>query len=105
MVAPLGPYVDFSGTCERAIGPSWDNLCPKVAAWHIIWTDDAENSMACEEHAMESVMLFGAIQMHDRTLDCGMPGCLWVRDEHRCIREEVPTLEAQLTYATDSTAR
>lgn len=103
MNLPLGPRVDFDGTCQRAIGPTWQDLCPKVGCWHIIWDRATENSMACEQHAMEATIQLGAVQMHERTLDCGMPGAFWVEAERRCIRDGQPVLiiTEEVQFAND----
>lgn len=61
--------------------------CAKPATWHIIWTVDAENGAACEQHYQDARARWAFVCAHPRGPDCMMPGSLMLWDENRCIVE------------------
>jgi hypothetical protein len=62
-------------------------LCGEPATWHVIWTDDGENSLVCPGHLDDS-KTFGPVQIHTTANGaCSMPGSIWLRYEERCVME------------------
>lgn len=74
--------------------------CGKPGTWHIIWTLDAENGVACGEHYEYVKRNFAFVCAHSRGPDCMMPGSFVKWDENRCVVEgdpiDGPTLAAAL---------
>lgn len=64
--------------------------CGKPGTWHIIWTLDAENGAACDEHYENARAQFAFVCAHRRGSDCMMPGSIVLFDENRCIVEGDP---------------
>jgi hypothetical protein len=82
---PLGPEQGWDArTCQRELG---SRLCGRPAAWHVIWDEAPENSVACDGHATEALDPWHALQVHPLRADCTMPGSVWVAAERRCVFE------------------
>ena len=75
---PLGPFSD-THVCGYGIDP----ICGAVATWHIIWTPDTENGMACDRH-MPAVRGFAYYAVHPHGPACGRPGSRYFHDENVC---------------------
>jgi hypothetical protein len=96
---PLGDQQGWDArTCQRELGA---HLCGRHAAWHVIWDQTTENSVACDTHATEAMHPWHAEQVHQLTADCTMPGSVWLPEERRCVfpADGVPTLAAELSLA------
>lgn len=84
---PLGDeQPDGGGSCTFGADP---NLCGKPATWHIIWTPDGENGLACDEHAEYARAHFVNYDRHLFGGVCCMPGSFvvwsWDRPPGLCI--------------------
>lgn len=79
--------------CSRRIGtgPTPDEppvYCGKPATWHIIWTLEGDNSIACDEHADSARANWVFAGMHPYSEVCSMPGSRWVPELDRCVVDE-----------------
>lgn len=106
-IPPLGSeQPDGISTCS--CGPD-DDLCGKPATWHLIWTPDGENGLACDEHAAWANANFTEYDRHPFGGVCCMPGsfvvwsweqppglCKWAIDDLDLVaaaNAEAPQLE------------
>jgi len=48
-------------------------LCGRPATWHIIWTPDTDNGMACDEHAAHAAARWAWYDRHPMTETCSAP--------------------------------
>jgi hypothetical protein len=76
--------------CNRLTGGTFDqpDYCGRPGTWHIIWTADAENGIACDEHADEARRLWVYFGLHAYDPVCSMPGATYLPDEDRCVIDE-----------------
>lgn len=65
-----------------------DRNCGKPGTWHIMWTEDLENGIACDEHFAEVRERWCYYAIHEYRPDCSMPGALYHRDENICVVDE-----------------
>lgn len=54
-----------------------------------MWDPDGENSLACDEHAVEARTLWGIHAEHPVGAVCSMPGATWDHDKRRCLIEGI----------------
>lgn len=88
--APLPPLGDEQPagllTCCYGTDP---DLCGAPATWHIFWTLDGENGLACERHADEADQRWTRYDRHPVCGTCNLPGSevRWSWDEPpgRCV--------------------
>lgn len=77
--------------CNRALEGPLDNptrYCGKPGTWHIIWTADCENGIACDEHYAEAKSRWVFYAAHPYEPVCSMPGAVFLVDENRCVVDE-----------------
>ena len=79
--------------------------CGKPATWHIIWTLDAENGAACDEHFEDARATWVYVCAHRRGPDCMMPNSIVVWDENRCVVEGDPNGDPVLEAAESLSTR
>lgn len=61
--------------------------CGREATWHIMWTADMENGLACDEHAQEARELWVFYAIHEYESACSMAdmGAMYFHDINRCL--------------------
>lgn len=104
---PLGKLNDFGPPiggvapplqCNRIVTGDLDGrgYCGRPATWHIMWTADCENGLACDEHAQEAREWWAFYAIHEYEPACSMSdfGALYYHDLNRCIIPGDPSLEA-----------
>jgi hypothetical protein len=99
---PLGPEQGWNArACQRELGPGWvGNLCDLPGRWHLIWDPTAENSVACDRHAVEASTHRPA-GFHPLDGDCTMPGTVWDSDNDRCRFPGFPTVAADVSVLAE----
>lgn len=60
-------------TCARM---TVDGYCGKPAAWHVFWTVETDNSVACDEHMAEAEKAWAWYDRHPVSSVCTMPGAV-----------------------------
>lgn len=89
MTAPTPPLGDIRPVLDTRCGYGDPPVCPELSAWHIVWTPDMENSLACEKHAQEAAGRWTWYDRHPLTEVCTMPEatCVWSWDDPpgRCL--------------------
>lgn len=91
LTPPLGPRRQENfDTCGYNPTMTWGDECGKPGTWHIIWTFDAENGVACEEHYANARAKWAFVCAHPRGPDCMMPNSVVLFDENRCVVEGDP---------------
>jgi hypothetical protein len=76
MTAPLGTQRPHGDTaCARLTA---GGHCGRPSTHHILWTCDAENGVACEEHFAEARRRWAFYDHHPLGPFCTMPGTEWV---------------------------
>lgn len=76
--------------CNRILNDDLEHPdhCGKPGKWHIIWTADTENGIACDEHADEARRRWVYFGMHPYDPVCSMPGAMYLVAEDRCVVDE-----------------
>lgn len=83
--------------CNRVTGAHDGEYCGREGKWHIIWTADCENGIACDEHADEAKRLWVYFGLHPYEMACSMPGSRYFADIDKCLPlGEEPALEVQV---------
>lgn len=76
----------FEVTCGAGSEP---NLCGKPATWHLIWDDDTENSLSCDECRAWAHKRWIVHDEHPLCETCTVPdrSIIWSWDEPpgRCV--------------------
>lgn len=91
LTPPLGPRRQhLFHQCGYNASVVEGNECGKPATWHIIWTLDAENGAACDEHYENAKANYVFVCAHQRGADCMMPNSVVLFDENRCVVEGEP---------------
>lgn len=91
MTSPLPPMGGHAPPerCGRLLEwPDESSQCPNPATTHVIWTEDMENGLECDEHAAEARSKWVFWAMHPYRLDCSMPGARFIEAENRCVVDE-----------------
>lgn len=104
---PLGQLSDFGPPiggvapplqCNRLFNNDFRHpvYCGKPATWHIMWTADLENGIACDEHAQEARERWVFYAIHEYEPACSMAdfGAVYVHAINRCVIDGDPSLEA-----------
>lgn len=75
--------------CTREVGgtPERPTHCGRPATTHIIWNMQAENGLACDEHAVEA-RRWAYAGMHPYEMVCSIGGARWLPDEDRCVVDD-----------------
>lgn len=68
--------------------PIPSSRCPNEATHHVMWNEDGDNGLVCEEHRLEAVAQWKPMAVHPYEMACSMPGALFVHDENRCVIDE-----------------
>lgn len=91
MFAPLGgvaPPLQCNRVVGGTLGGDDEEYCGKDATWHVIWTSDLENGLACDEHMDEIRRRWMFFAVHPYEPTCSMPDAVYVYDENRCVIDE-----------------
>lgn len=81
-------------TCGSTPAGDTADHCGQPAAWHILWTVQADHSLTCTEHMADALKQWVFLDRHPISPDCTMPGALWSWDGNRC---EIPDMAAIAT--------
>ncbi|MFH9579114.1 hypothetical protein ACH4MO_14085 [Streptomyces globisporus] len=82
---PLGRILDTSRQrCTFSPGDTDEATCKTPASWHVAWSADMENGLACDEH-MAVAQQYAYLDRHQVGGDCSMPGSSWDFDRKRCF--------------------
>lgn len=90
-VSALPPLGDIAPPlqCNRLLEwPDQASRCGKPATWHVIWTSDMENGLACDEHYDEARSTWAYFAVHPYRMECSMPGAVYVHAENVCRTDE-----------------
>lgn len=89
-IAPLGGHAPPL-QCNRIVnGSTFDapDHCGREAKWHVIWTEDLENGLCCDEHMEEVLAKWMFYARHPYRMECSMPGAVYLHDANVCLVDE-----------------
>ena len=69
-IPPLGDIAPGL-ECSRWMG---NHNCGRAGIWHIFWTADGENSIACDAHMLEALERWAPVTSHLYDPICSIPG-------------------------------
>ena len=68
--------------------PSGLPHCGQPATWHIMWTADLDNGLACVEHMEEARRKWTYYAAHPYEPTCSMPGAFFVDELNQCFADD-----------------
>lgn len=91
MNAPMPPLGGHAPPlqCNRLLRwPDESSKCGRPATFHIVWTADLENGLACDEHMAEAKTKWCFFAVHLYRMECSMPGAIYLHEENVCVVDE-----------------